>query len=158
MAKNLILWLVIAVVLMALFQNFQPGDSSGRQLDYTSFIKEVKQDQVREVRIDGKTIEGNRRNGDPFVTIIPVPDDQLIDDLLNHNVKVMGKKPEEPSLLAQIFISWFPMLLFIGLWFFVMRQMQGGGGKGAMSFGKSRARLMGEDQIKTTFADVAGCD
>jgi ATP-dependent metalloprotease FtsH len=158
MAKNLILWLVIAVVLMALFQNFQPGDSSGRQLDYTSFIKEVKQDQVREVRIDGKTIEGSRRNGDPFVTIIPVPDDQLIDDLLNHNVKVMGKKPEEPSLLAQIFISWFPMLLFIGLWFFVMRQMQGGGGKGAMSFGKSRARLMGEDQIKTTFADVAGCD
>ena len=158
MAKNLILWLVIAVVLMSLFQSFTPGDSSGRQLDYTSFIKEVQQEQVREVRIDGKTIKGIKRSGEGFVTIIPIQDNQLIDDLLKYNVKVVGEKPEEPSLLASIFISWFPMLLFIGLWFFVMRQMQGGGGKGAMSFGKSRARLMGEDQIKTTFADVAGCD
>ncbi len=158
MAKNLILWLVIAVVLMSLFQSFTPGDSSGRQLDYTSFIKEVQQEQVREVRIDGKTIKGIKRSGEGFVTIIPIQDNQLIDDLLKYNVKVVGEKPEEPSLLASIFISWFPMLLFIGLCFFVMRQMQGGGGKGAMSFGKSRARLMGEDQIKTTFADVAGCD
>lgn len=78
--------------------------------------------------------------------------------MLNHNVKVMGEKPEEPSLLTSIFISWFPMLLLIGVWVFFMRQMQGGGGKGAMSFGKSKARLMSEDQIKTTFADVAGCD
>ena len=158
MAKNLILWLVIAVVLMSLFQSFSPGDSSGRQLDYSSFVKDVTQEQIREVRIDGKTINGVKRNGDKFFTIIPVQDNQLINDLLNHNVRVLGEKPEEPSLLASIFISWFPMLLLIGVWVFFMRQMQGGGGKGAMSFGKSRARLMGEDQIKTTFADVAGCD
>ena len=158
MAKNLILWLVIAVVLMSLFQSFSPGDSSSRQLDYSSFVKDVSQEQIREVRIDGKTINGVKRNGDKFLTIIPVQDNQLINDLLNHNVRVLGEKPEEPSVLASIFISWFPMLLLIGVWVFFMRQMQGGGGKGAMSFGKSRARLMGEDQIKTTFADVAGCD
>ena len=158
MAKNLILWLVIAVVLMSLFQSFSPGDSSGRQVDYTTFVREVSQEQIREVRIDGKTINGVKRNGDKFTTIIPMPDGKLIDDLLKYNVKVVGEKPEEPSLLGSIFISWFPMLLLIGVWIFFMRQMQGGGGKGAMSFGKSRARLMGEDQIKTTFVDVAGCD
>ena len=158
MAKNLILWLVIAVVLMSLFQSFSPGDSSGRQLDYTTFVREVSQEQIREVRIDGKVINGIKRNGDKFLTVIPIPDNNLINDLLKYNVKVLGEKPEEPSLLGSIFISWFPMLLLIGVWVFFMRQMQGGGGKGAMSFGKSRARLMGEDQIKTTFADVAGCD
>ena len=158
MAKNLILWLVIAVVLMSLFQSFSPGDSSGRQLDYTTFVREVSQEQIREVRIDGKVINGIKRNGDKFLTVIPMPDNNLINDLLKYNVKVLGEKPEEPSLLGSIFISWFPMLLLIGVWVFFMRQMQGGGGKGAMSFGKSRARLMGEDQIKTTFADVAGCD
>lgn len=158
MAKNLILWLVIAVVLMSLFQSFSPGDSSGRQLDYTTFVRDVSQEQVREVRIDGKIINGIKRNGDKFTTVIPLPDTNLINDLLKYNVKVQGEKPEEPSLLGSIFISWFPMLLLIGVWIFFMRQMQGGGGKGAMSFGKSRARLLGEDQIKTTFADVAGCD
>ena len=158
MAKNLILWLVIAVVLMSLFQSFSPSDSSGRQLDYSSFVRDVAQDQIREVHIDGKVINGQKRDGEKFTTVMPMQDNQLINDLLNHNVRVVGDKPEEPSLLASIFISWFPMLLLIGVWVFFMRQMQGGGGKGAMSFGKSRARLMGEDQIKTTFADVAGCD
>ncbi len=158
MAKNLILWLVIAVVLMSLFQSFSPSDSTGRQLDYTSFVRDVSQGQVREVRINGKVINGVKRNGDKFLTVIPIPDNNLINDLLKYDVKVLGEKPEEPSLLGSIFISWFPMLLLIGVWVFFMRQMQGGGGKGAMSFGKSRARLMGEDQIKTTFADVAGCD
>jgi len=158
MAKNLILWLVIAVVLMSLFQSFSPSDTSGRQLDYSSFVRDVAQDQIREVRIDGKVINGQKRDGEKFTTVMPMQDPQLINDLLNHNVRVIGDKPEEPSLLASIFISWFPMLLLIGVWIFFMRQMQGGGGKGAMSFGKSRARLMGEDQIKTTFADVAGCD
>ncbi|GAA4495969.1 ATP-dependent zinc metalloprotease FtsH [Pseudaeromonas paramecii] len=158
MAKNLILWLVIAVVLMSLFQSFSPSDSSGRQMDYSTFVREVSQDQIREARIDGKMISGVKRDGESFITVIPTQDPQLINDLLKHNVRVRGVKPEEPSLLASIFISWFPMLLLIGVWVFFMRQMQGGGGKGAMSFGKSRARLMGEDQIKTTFADVAGCD
>ncbi|MHC9244674.1 ATP-dependent zinc metalloprotease FtsH [Aeromonas jandaei] len=158
MAKNLILWLVIAVVLMSVFNSFSPSDTSSRQLDYSSFVKEVTQEQIREVRMDGKVINGVKRTGERFTTIIPAPDPQLLNDMLNHNVKVMGEKPEEPSLLTSIFISWFPMLLLIGVWVFFMRQMQGGGGKGAMSFGKSKARLMSEDQIKTTFADVAGCD
>lgn len=158
MAKNLILWLVIAVVLMSVFNSFSPSDTTSRQLDYSSFVKEVTQEQIREVRMDGKIINGVKRTGERFTTIIPAPDPQLLNDMLNHNVKVMGEKPEEPSLLTSIFISWFPMLLLIGVWVFFMRQMQGGGGKGAMSFGKSKARLMSEDQIKTTFADVAGCD
>ncbi|QWL64981.1 ATP-dependent zinc metalloprotease FtsH [Aeromonas jandaei] len=158
MAKNLILWLVIAVVLMSVFNSFSPSDTFSRQLDYSSFVKEVTQEQIREVRMDGKVINGVKRTGERFTTIIPAPDPQLLNDMLNHNVKVMGEKPEEPSLLTSIFISWFPMLLLIGVWVFFMRQMQGGGGKGAMSFGKSKARLMSEDQIKTTFADVAGCD
>ena len=158
MAKNLILWLVIAVVLMSVFNSFSPSDTTSRQLDYSSFVKEVTQEQIREVRMDGKVINGVKRTGERFTTIIPAPDPQLLNDMLNHNVKVMGEKPEEPSLITSIFISWFPMLLLIGVWVFFMRQMQGGGGKGAMSFGKSKARLMSEDQIKTTFADVAGCD
>lgn len=159
MAKNLILWLVIAVVLMSVFQSFSPSEPSGRQTDYTTFVQEVAQGQIREVRMDGKTINGVKRSGDRFTTILPAQDPQLLNDLLNNNVRVVGEKPEEPSLLTSIFISWFPMLLLIGVWVFFMRQMQGGGGgKGAMSFGKSKARLMSEDQIKTTFADVAGCD
>ena len=159
MAKNLILWLVIAVVLMSVFQSFSPSEPSGRQTDYTTFVQEVAQGQIREVRMDGNTINGVKRSGDRFTTILPAQDPQLLNDLLNNNVRVVGEKPEEPSLLTSIFISWFPMLLLIGVWVFFMRQMQGGGGgKGAMSFGKSKARLMSEDQIKTTFADVAGCD
>ncbi len=93
-----------------------------------------------------------------MVTYMPVYDQKLLDDLINQNVKVQGTPPEEQSLLGTIFISWFPMILLIGVWIFFMRQMQGGGGKGAMSFGKSKARMMSEEQIKTTFADVAGCD
>ncbi|MBT0586520.1 ATP-dependent zinc metalloprotease FtsH [Alteromonas oceanisediminis] len=160
MAKNLILWLVIAVVLMSVFQSFSPGESSRAQTDYTTFIKEVNQGNIREVRInsDAREIRGTRRSGDTFVTYIPYFDDKLVDDLIEQDVRVIGEPPESPSLLANIFISWFPMLLLIGVWIFFMRQMQGGGGRGAMSFGKSKARLLGEDQIKTTFADVAGCD
>ncbi|MDN4501074.1 ATP-dependent zinc metalloprotease FtsH [Alteromonadaceae bacterium BrNp21-10] len=158
MAKNLILWLVIAVVLMSVFQNFTPGESSNSQMDYTRFVNEVEQGQVREVRIDEREIKGVKRSGETFVTNIPYFDDNLINDLIKADVRIIGAPKEETSFLASIFISWFPMLLLIGVWIFFMRQMQGGGGRGAMSFGKSKARLLGEDQIKTTFADVAGCD
>ncbi|WP_308422511.1 ATP-dependent zinc metalloprotease FtsH [Bowmanella pacifica] len=159
MAKNLILWLVIAVVLMTVFQSFTPGESSGRQYDYTQFINEVNQGMVREVRIDGREIKGVSRSGESFTTFIPsVGDNGLVTDLIKNDVRMINEPPERPSMLANIFISWFPMLLLIGVWIFFMRQMQGGGGRGAMSFGKSKARLLGEDQIKTTFADVAGCD
>ncbi|KKO47258.1 ATP-dependent metalloprotease [Arsukibacterium ikkense] len=159
MAKNLIVWLVIAVVLMSVFNSFGPSESADRQTSYTQFIKDVNQGQIREVKIERSgVITGLRASGERFETVLPVNDPKLMDDLLSNNVRVIGAKPEESSWLATIFISWFPMLLLIGVWIFFMRQMQGGGGKGAMSFGKSKARLMGEDQIKTTFADVAGCD
>ncbi|WP_296299798.1 ATP-dependent zinc metalloprotease FtsH [Rheinheimera sp.] len=160
MAKNLMVWLVIAVILMTMFNSFSPTDRSERQTSYTQFINDVKQGQVREVKVDRTgVVTGVKRDGQRFETVIPGGyDDGLLKDLIENGVDGTGVQPEEGSLLGQIFISWFPMLLLIGVWIFFMRQMQGGGGKGAMSFGKSRARLMGEDQIKTTFADVAGCD
>ncbi len=159
MAKNLILWLVIAVVLMSVFQSFGPGENNGRAVDYTTFVQEVGQGQVQEATFKGEEITFTRRGGGSrYVTYMPVYDQKLLDDLINQNVKVQGTPPEEQSLLSTIFISWFPMILLIGVWIFFMRQMQGGGGKGAMSFGKSKARMMSEEQIKTTFADVAGCD
>lgn len=159
MAKNLILWLVIAVVLMSVFQSFGPGENNGRAVDYTTFVKEVGQGQIQEAQFNNGEITFMRRgDGSRYVTYMPVYDQKLLDDLINQDVKVQGTPPEEQSLLGTIFISWFPMILLIGVWIFFMRQMQGGGGKGAMSFGKSKARMMSEDQIKTTFSDVAGCD
>ncbi len=160
MAKNLILWLVIAVVLMSVFNSFAPNTANEQKLDYTRFVQEVEQGQVREVQVDRNgVIKGVTRAGKNFITVIPGGYDRdLINDLVKQGVRATGELPEEPSILTSIFISWFPMLLLIGVWIFFMRQMQGGGGKGAMSFGKSKARLLGEDQIKVTFADVAGCD
>jgi cell division protease FtsH len=160
MAKNLILWLVIAVVLMSVFQSFAPSDSNEQQIDYTRFVQDVRQGQIRDAIVgrDG-VIEGTKRSGESFVTVIPgMHDKDLINDLVKQGIRASGEMPEETSFLTNIFISWFPMILLIGVWIFFMRQMQGGGGKGAMSFGKSKARLLSEDQIKTTFADVAGCD
>ncbi len=160
MAKNLILWLVIAVVLMSVFQSFNGSEGVDRQTSYTQFVKDVRNGAVREVVIDRGTgsITGVKSSGERFQTTMPMYDEDLMNDLLKNDVNTKGVQPEEQSLLASIFISWFPMLLLIGVWIFFMRQMQGGGGKGAMSFGKSKARLMSEDQVKTTFADVAGCD
>ncbi len=159
MAKNLILWLVIAVVLMSVFQSFGPGENNGRAVDYTTFVKEVGQGQIQEAQFNNGEITFMRRGGGSrYVTYMLIYDQKLLDDLINQDVKVQGTPPEEQSLLGTIFISWFPMILLIGVWIFFMRQMQGGGGKGAMSFGKSKARMMSEDQIKTTFSDVAGCD
>ncbi len=160
MAKNLILWLVIAVVLMSVFQSFTPNNANEQQMNYSLFINDVRRGQIQEANVDRNgVIEGTKRNGDKFITVIPGGYDRdLINDLVKQGVRAQGELPEEPSILTSIFISWFPMLLLIGVWIFFMRQMQGGGGKGAMSFGKSKARLLGEDQIKTTFSDVAGCD
>ena len=160
MAKNLILWLVIAVVLMSVFQSFNGGEQIDRQTSYSQFVKDARNGSIQEVAIESTsgTITGTKNNGERFQTIMPIYDKDILNDLLKSDVNVKGVKPEEQSFLASIFISWFPMILLIGVWIFFMRQMQGGGGKGAMSFGKSKARLMSEDQIKTTFADVAGCD
>ena len=158
MTKNLILWLVIAVILMTLFESFNSSDNSGRMEDYTSFVREVQSDQIQEVVFDGKVINGVKKNGERFLTVMPLSDPAIIDSLLSHNVRASGTKPEEQSLLLSIFVSWFPMLLLIGVWIFFSRQMQGCSKGNPLSFGKSKAKLLSENQIKTTFDDVAGCD
>ena len=158
MAKNLILWVVIAVVLMMVFSSFSPNQGLARSKPYSDFITEVVQGNVDKVLIEGRTIQGVTHSGEQFVTYNP-GDPGLIGDLLDHGVQINSRPQEQQSLLMQVFISWFPMLLLIGVWIFFMRQMQGGGGgRGAMSFGKSKAKLLSEDQVKVTFADVAGVD
>ncbi len=158
MIKNIILWVVIAVVLMSVFNNFTPRHAVTRPLEYSQFIQDVKDGQVQRVLIEGRAIRGTKQNGEQFHTYSP-GDPGLIGDLLDNGVVIDVKPPEQQGLLMQIFISWFPMLLLIAVWIFFMRQMQGGGsGRGAMSFGKSRARMLGEDQVKVTFNDVAGAE
>ncbi|MCW9714724.1 ATP-dependent zinc metalloprotease FtsH [Avibacterium sp. 21-594] len=156
MVKNLVLWIVIAVVMMSAYQGFS-GSSNGNLTDYTTFITDVGNDQVRQVRFEDNELQVTKSDGSKYSTVMPIYDDKLLNDLLNKKVKVEGTLPERRGILSQILISWFPMLLLVGVWFFFMRQMQGGGGK-AMSFGKSRAKMLTKEQIKTTFADVAGCD
>lgn len=158
MAKNLILWLVIAIILMSLFESFNSSDNNGRTIDYTSFISSVQNDQVQEVVFDGSVINGLKRNGEQFTTVMPIHDSAILDSLLSHNVRTSGTRPEEPGLLTSILVSWMPMLLLIGVWIFFMRQMQGGSKGNPLSFGKSKAKLLSESQVKTTFGDVAGCD
>jgi len=160
LVKNLLLWLVIAAVLMTVFNSFQNRAPVSQPLAYSQFIADVKSGMVERVIIDDNVIRGKTTAGGEFMTYSPETDNKaMIGDLLNNGVAINALPPERPSLLMTIFIQWFPFFLLIGLWVFFMRQMQGGGaGRGAMSFGKSRARLMGEDQIKVTFADVAGCD
>ncbi len=160
MAKNLLLWVVIAAVLLSIFNNFSMQTPTERMV-YSEFIQEIQRDQVRKVTIDGLTIAGERFDGSYFETTRPmVEDPKLMDDLLTHQVEVEGKEPEQQSVWTQLLVASFPILIIIAVFMFFMRQMQGGGGGrgGPMSFGKSKAKLLGEDQITTTFADVAGVD
>ncbi len=159
MLKNVVLWIVVAVVLMSMFNNFGGRKSADTGMSYSQFIASVKEGQIKQVSIDESVIRGLTGAGERFTTYSPPNDPHMVDDLLENHVDIKVDPPESESYLMQIFISWFPMLLLIGVWVFFMRQMQGGGGgRGAMSFGKSKARLIEEDQIKVTFADVAGCD
>jgi cell division protease FtsH len=159
LAKNVILWIVIAVVLLSVFQSFGPSNQRVATIPYSTFLAYVQDGSVEEVTFDGDAIRG-RRNGDTFLTYNPETDNTaLIGTLERHNVVIQASPPEQQSFLLQLFISSFPILLLIGVWVYFMRQMQGaGGGRGAMSFGKSRARLLGEDQVHVTFADVAGVE
>ncbi|EML0611893.1 ATP-dependent zinc metalloprotease FtsH [Pseudomonas aeruginosa] len=160
MAKNLILWLIIAAVLVTVMNNFS-SPSEPQTLNYSDFIQQVKDGKVERVTVDGYVITGKRSDGDTFKTIRPaIQDNGLIGDLVNNNVVVEGKQPEQQSIWTQLLVASFPILVIIAAFMFFMRQMQGGGGGrgGPMSFGKSKARLLSEDQVKTTFADVAGCD
>ncbi len=159
MVKNLFLWLIIAIVLVSVFSNFGPRNSTTEKVSYSQFLKQIDQGMVTAVTVeDNRVIKGMTKNNHRFVTYMPVQDDALLGELLKNNVDVSGQEKQQESFLLHLFINWFPMLLLIGVWIFFMRQMQGGGGRGAMSFGRSRARLLGEDQVKVTFADVAGVD
>ncbi len=156
--KNLVLWVIIALVLMMVFKNFGAPTSSST-IPYSQFISNVKTGRIDSVTIEGSTVNGEFTDGSRFISYSPeTSNDALIGTLLENNVELLGAAPRN-SFWAQALISWFPILLLLGIWIYFMRQMQGGGGgRGAMSFGKSRARMLGEDQVKITFNDVAGVE
>ena len=168
LTKNLLLWVVVAVVLMVVFQSFSPkggAAATGGPITYSEFLQEVESGRVASVKF---TNESNlatnaidfKRKDSSSGTVYGPQDDKLVDTLLDKNVTIDREQPASGISLTAILLNFLPVLLIIGFWIFIMRQMQGGGGgaKGAMSFGKSRAKLQGEDQVKVTFADVAGCD
>ncbi|WP_137719407.1 ATP-dependent zinc metalloprotease FtsH [Methylobacillus flagellatus] len=157
MLKNIAIWLVVALVLMTVFNQIATKQPASSQLVYSQFMEQVKEGRIAKVTIDGHVIQGVSSDGKTFSTYAPT-DPWLVSDLLKNNVTVEAKPEEQPSLLMNILVSWFPMLLLIGVWIFFMRQMQGGGKGGAFSFGKSRARQLDESANQVTFADVAGCD
>ncbi len=160
MLKNLFLWLVIAVVLVAIFNNFGPSTNQQNSITYSQFLSDVNNNLVQNVTINAQdgVVTGKNSAGQNFITYMPLLDPYLLTDLLKHSVTVNGKAPQEQSLWMRLLISWFPFVLLIGVWIFFMRQMQGGGKGGVMSFGRSKAKMLGGDQVKVTFADVAGCD
>jgi cell division protease FtsH len=155
--KNLVIWLVIGLVLMTVFNQFSSRQSAQAPMEYSQFIEEVKSGRIAKVLIEGRVLKATTTDGKRVTSYSP-GDIWLVSDLLKYGVKIEAKPEEEPSLLMNIFVSWFPMLLLIGVWIFFMRQMQGGGRGGAFSFGKSRARMIDESNNNITFADVAGCE
>ena len=155
--KNLVIWLVIGLVLMTVFNQFNTRQALQAPMEYSQFIDEVKAGRIEKVLIEGRIIKASTTDK-KRVTVYSPGDIWLVSDLLKYGVKIEAKPEEEPSLLMNIFVSWFPMLLLIGVWIFFMRQMQGGGRGGAFSFGKSRARMIDESNNSITFADVAGCE
>ena len=159
MFKSIAIWLVVALVLMTVFNQFntRQQQASPSQLDYSQFLEEVKQGHITKVTIEGRILKATTADGKLITSYAP-SDLWMVSDLLKNGVKIEAKPEEEQSLLMNIFVSWFPMILLIGVWIFFMRQMQGGGKGGAFSFGKSRARMLDENKERFTFADVAGCD
>ena len=157
MFKNLAIWMVIGLVLMTVFNQFNSRQVATGAVEYSQFLEEVKQGRIAKVVMEGRTLKATTTEGRRITSYAP-PDLWLVSDLLKYDVKIEAKPEEEPSFLMSIFVSWFPMLLLIGVWVFFMRQMQGGGKGGAFSFGKSKARMMDESTNAITFADVAGCD
>jgi cell division protease FtsH len=161
MAKNLMLWVVVAVVLMVVFQSFTPrGATVTQEVLYSQFIEDVRRDRIERVEIaeDERSVVFERSDGSKGTTVAPRRDERMMDDLINHGVEIKQEPPSSGPSLLYILLNFAPWILFIGIWIYFMRQMQQGGGKGAMSFGRSRAKLLNEEQTKVTFADVAGCD
>ncbi len=157
MFKNLAIWMVIGLVLMTVFNQFNGRQVTQSAMEYSQFIQEVEQGRIAKVTMEGRTLKAVTIDGKRITSYAP-PDLWLVSDLLKYGVKIEARPEEEPSMLMNIFVSWFPMLLLIGVWVFFMRQMQGGGRGGAFSFGKSKARMLDESNNTVTFADVAGCD
>ncbi len=155
--KNVAVWLVIALVLMTVFNQFGARNQQESATEYSQFIQDVNQGSVAGVTIEGRILRVRKTDGQLYTVYSP-SDPWLVSDLLKAGVAIEAKPEEEPSLLMNIFVSWFPMLLLIGVWIFFMRQMQGGGRGGAFSFGKSRARMLDDGNVGVTFADVAGCE
>ena len=157
--KSIAIWMVVALVLMTVFNQFNnhQQQTSQVQLDYSQFLEEVKQGHITKVLIEGRALKATTAEGKRITSYAP-NDLWMVSDLLKNGVTIEAKPEEEPSFLMNIFVSWFPMILLIGVWVFFMRQMQGGGKGGAFSFGKSRARQLDESKERFTFADVAGCD
>ncbi len=160
LAKNIILWIVIAIVLLTVFQSFGTGARQSEPLDYSTFLELAESGQVKQVMFEGDTIRGALATGERFVTYSPETDNTvLIGELRENNVQIKAMAPKGQNILVSLFLNSFPVLLLIAVWVYFMRQMQGGGGgRGAMSFGKSRARLLGEDQVNVSFQDVAGVE
>ena len=159
MFRNVAIWVVIGLVLMTVFNQFNNKQATQNSVEYSQFIEEVKDGKISKVVMEGRTLKATTTDGKKITSYAP-PDLWLVSDLLKSGVKIEAKPEEEPSMLMNIFVSWFPMLLLIGVWIFFMRQMQGGGAKGGgpFSFGKSKARMTDQAQNTVTFADVAGCD
>ena len=163
LAKQLLTWAIIAIVLVSIFNHYAAVGTTPESLSYSQFLSNVRNGEVVEVHVQstnsGNNISGTNADGSEFQTFGP-PDDKLVDDLVENNVEFSAEPPAERSILVDLLIGVAPILLLIGVWVYFMRQMQGGGagGRGAMSFGKSRAKLQGEDQVKVTFEDVAGVE
>lgn len=159
MAKNILLWVVIAFVLVVVFSNLgEKGAAQQNMIPYSQFIKQINDNSVKGVMINGRLIQGQSTSGEAFKTVLPWPDPFVTDKMIEHNVVVAATPPQHESLLMRIFIGWFPFIILIAVWIFLLRQMNGGKGGGAFSFGKSKAKLLGEDQVKVTLADVAGVE
>jgi cell division protease FtsH len=158
--RTIMVWLVIGVILTMVFMQVGSRQAGANILDYSTFMEEARAGHIAKVKLDSsRTLKATTRDGKTYTVYTPgIQDPWMVSDLLKNNVTVEAKPEEEPSLLMNIFVSWFPMLLLIGVWIFFMRQMQGGGRGGAFSFGKSRARMLDENQNQVTFADVAGVD
>ncbi len=159
MFKNVFIWLILAVILISVFSNFSGIDRNIQQLSYTQFLRQVNTKEIQNVTIADQTIMGTTTAGQRFTTYMPIPDPYLLSDLFKHDVDVIGKAPEQESIWLRLLISWFPFLLLIGVWIFFMRGMGGAsGGRGVMSFGRSKAKMLNQNEVKVTFKDVAGCD
>ncbi len=160
MVKNIVLWVVVAIVLMTAFEGFNSNFGNNNTVAYSTFLNDIKSNNLKEVdfKRNDETISVTKNDGTQYQTVMPMYDEYLLADLAKTNATVTGQPEERRGLLSQILISWFPMIMLIGFWLFYMRQMQGGGGRGAMSFGKSKAKMLTAEQVKTRFTDVAGCD